>query len=123
MKHFIILMILTLLVSCDYKQLWEEDQYEVHWLDGQISLVRKLNQSGDFNRRVGPGIIALGSNVQYIVVKRKWNNGKVTSYYFLNKLKDGDYENSEDVTQGPFTEAEFKVMKRKYDLPEFTETF
>lgn len=114
---------LAFLSSCDYKQLWEEKHYEVHWLDGNISLVRKLNEQGNSIARVAPEVIAVGSNVSYIVAKRRWNNDATISYYFLDKLKDSNYLNPNEITQGPFTETEFKVLKQKFGLPEFTKTF
>lgn len=107
------------LIACDSKVLWEEGPYVAHWIDieSNITINRKIGEGLSVGR-VDAKVLALGSDEKYLVAKRlDVKNGEI-SFFYVDKTKDSDYLNQDEITQGPFSEEEYLELKSKLYLPE-----
>lgn len=112
------------LVSCDSSVLWSDDSYEVFWIDAEsnIALHRKI-ESGTSIGRVDAKVVAVGSNKEFVVAKREDLQTGLVSYFYIEKSKDSNYLNQEEITQGPFTESSYAELKEQLNLPDFDRSF
>jgi len=111
--------LVLLLTSClfDHGVKWRDDPYEVIWIDNSHSLDLVYNVGGGSVGRVGPGVVAVGSNNHYVVAKTKSE-----SFYYVDRQQDSKYSGTNSVT-GPLSNEEFLELKEKLTLPEFSEKF
>jgi hypothetical protein len=119
-----ILLLLLVLSACDSGVQWEDKPYQVIWIDTDYN--RKLVyafEDGDSVGRVQAEVIAVGSNEKYIIAKQRDLKDKTISFFYLERSKDSMYGNSNQATQGPFTEQEFEKLKSELNLPEFSKEF
>jgi len=58
-----------------------------------------------------------------LIHRRRIPESETVQYYYISKDKDGRYLNSSEITQGPFTEGAFLVLKEDLGLPEFSREF
>ncbi|TVZ41820.1 hypothetical protein P886_1170 [Alteromonadaceae bacterium 2753L.S.0a.02] len=124
MKKVFFSIIIVFLVSCDYGVEWKDRPYEVIWIDTSDN--RTLNREVDENTSIGrveAEVIAVGSNQKYVVVKQKPVGGDSISFFYIEREKDGKYLNADEITQGPFTETRYLVLKSELGLPEFSKEF
>jgi hypothetical protein len=119
-----ILLLVLVLSACDYGVQWEDKPYQVIWIDADYNrtLVYAF-EDGESVGRVQAEVIAVGSNEKYIIAKQRDLNDKTISIFYLERSKDSMYMNSNQVTQGPFTEQEFEKLKSELNLPEFLKEF
>lgn len=112
------------LCGCDSGVEWRDQEYEVSWIDTSENrlLYRSLEGGGGIGR-VGPEVVAVGSNEKYVVTKQKSLDNGTFSYYIIDRRKDQPMFNGNEITEGPFTSSEFDVLKRERQLPEFSATF
>ena len=120
----LVLCSLFFIVSCDSKIMWKDDFYEVHWIDSKnnVTLSRKVGD-GITIGRVDAKILAVGSNQTYVVAKKIDLHTKEISYFYIEKKKDNNFLNQEEITQGPFSENRYLDLKIKLQLPEFSVSF
>ena len=121
MKTTHLILMALLLVGCDSGVLWEDKPYQVLWIDGTAN--RTLNYDfgdGGFITRIEAQIIAVGSNNRYIVAKRKEPDTDAVAYYYIEKATDDKFANG---ASGPYSEVQFRQLKKKFGLPDFTKTF
>jgi len=114
-----------LLSACDSNVLWEDNPYEVHWIDtdDNITLSIRLDNNSGTIGRVNAKVIAVGSDEKFVVAKQKDANSGSIYYYYLEKSKDNAYLNLSEITKGPFLEKEYLELKTKLNLPDFTDHF
>lgn len=124
MKHTIWMSALLSLLGCDFGVEWREGDYEVHWVDtaSNRTLARSLGDGMSIGR-VDPEVIAIGTNQDYIVAKRRDLSGGSISYYVVDKRQDSKYLNMSEITEGPMSEKTFLKLKADRALPEFSERF
>lgn len=116
--------IFSLLAACDSGIMWTDGQYVAHWVDSveNISINRKVGE-GTAVGRVDKKVVALGSDDKYLVAKRLELGTGAVSYYYIEKKKDNDYLNQDEITQGPFSEKDYFDLKNRLGLPEFDKYF
>lgn len=103
--------------------MWENDDYEVYYIDSHIILGIKIDDSGAYHGRVDHKVVAVGANEKYIVAKQIKPGDTVASYFYIVKEKDNKYLNQDEITQGPFSEIKFTEISKKLGLPGFTKEF
>ena len=124
MKRALFIIFTTLLCSCDSGVEWKDSPYEVIWIDTGDN--RTLNHEISENASIGrveAEVIAVGSNEKYVVAKQKPIGGGSISYFYIDRAKDDKYLNWDEITQGPFSEARFLLLKAELGLPEFSKEF
>lgn len=110
---FIPITIATFLTSCfDYNETtyWEEGVYLVQTDPGEPSckvLYRNLKGKSGISRI--ECVSQIGSNDNFIIAKSEDNK-----YWILDKSKDGEYLNAEEIVEGPLSLEQFK--KRASEL-------
>lgn len=69
-------------------------------------------------------MIAVGSDANYLVAKRRDENDQIW-FYYIDKHKDmrEKYYNGDQITQGPFSEKEFVALREDLNLPPFQKSF
>ncbi|HWV16072.1 MAG TPA: hypothetical protein VN030_11645 [Cellvibrio sp.] len=124
MAESLVMVLLFCLAACDSRVLWEDDLYEVHWIDikSNITLNRKV-VDGVTIGRVDAKIISVGSNNFYVVAKKVDPKTGEISYFYVDKEKDNNYLNQEEITQGPFSESKYMELKSELNLPELSKVF
>jgi hypothetical protein len=103
---------------------WKDSPYEVIWIDTVDN--RTLNHEISENASIGrveAEVVAVGSNVKYVVAKQKPIGGGSISYFYIDRAKDDKYLNWDEITQGPFTEVRFQELKTELGLPDFSKEF
>lgn len=121
MKVIPLIFMITLLVGCDNGVLWEDNPYQVAWVDTTTN--RTLNYDlgdGGFITRIEAKIIAVGSDDHYIVAKQQSPDVGVISYYYIERQSDQKFANG---ASGPYTKAQFWKIKKELNLPDFTKRF
>ena len=120
----VILIAATTLCGCDSGVEWRDREYEVGWLDtlDNRSLYRSLG-GGSGIGRVSAEVIAVGSDDRYVVAKRRSLDDGSISYFIVDRRKDRPLFNADEITEGPFSVAQFKALKRERDLPDFSAAF
>ena len=103
--------------------MWDDGEYEVYYINGDVVLGLKIDNSGTYHGRVDHKVIAVGSNDKYVVAKRLEPDNGTISYFYIAREKDNKYLNPDEITQGPFTELQFSELSKKLDLPEFSKEF
>jgi hypothetical protein len=103
--------------------MWEDGDYEVYYLDGDIALGIKIDNSGAYHRRVCHKIVAVGSNEKYIVAKQLEPGSTIASYFYIERESDNKYLNHDEITQGPYTEIQFAELIQGLGLPSFSKVF
>jgi len=93
-------------------------------VDEQLSVSRDEGHGISIDR-IGPVVIDVGWNTNYIVatVRPKKKPGTPLSYYFLDIAKDSGTGNQYQAVTGPLTKDEFEKAKQKLGLPEFSRHF
>ncbi|MCE2029467.1 hypothetical protein [Sessilibacter corallicola] len=124
MKRAIIIIFLALLCSCDSGVEWRDEPYEVIWTDtgGNRTLNYEISKNASIGR-VKAEVIAVGSNVKYVVAKQKSIDNGSISYFYIDREKDDKHLNGDEIAQGPFSEARFLQIKVELGLPEFNRKF
>ncbi len=124
MNRFAILFLALLVSACDHGVKWEDDPYQVIWIDSKNNrtLIYDLGD-GSAIERVGAEIIAVGSNDKYIVAKQQETVKKKVSYFYIERSKDNKYKNWDEITQGPFSSEKFIQLKKELGLPDFIKAF
>lgn len=128
MRNFVVTAVsfifATVLIGCDSPK-WKSGHYEIYWIDQPNDLVlgRDLGRQGRIGR-VMSQVYAVGEDEKWIVVARYPDGDRtIREFFYFNKNLDGDYKNAEDIVEGPFTRAEFRKKKLKYNLPSWSEYF
>lgn len=125
-RNFIIGLTLSLgFYGCDSGTQWEDSQYEVTWIDtDENRRVYYRLDDGNGIGRVSATVIAVGSDANYLVAKRRDENDQIW-FYYIDKHKDvrEKYYNGDQITQGPFSEKEFIVLREDLNLPPFQKSF
>lgn len=113
-----VLLSLFLSAGCDSGTLWRDPPYVVHWIDNpdKVALNYDIGGGGSVGR-VGPTVVAVGSNAAFVVAKESSGG-----YYYIEKSRDGKYLQSEAVV-GPLTEEEFLDAQKRLRLPSLTQSF
>jgi hypothetical protein len=92
-------------------------------LPSDLTLGRKLSD-GNAIGRVGPQVFAVGADDRWIVAARYPGGDKANpEFFYFAQSSDGPYLNGEEVALGPFSAEEFKELKRKHGLPEWSKRF
>ena len=113
-----------LLSSCDSADLWVDGQYVAHWVDTEDNIsINRIVGEGIAVGRVDAKVVALGSDKKYVVAKRVDIKTGEISYFYIEKPKDNDYLNQDEITQGPFSEKDYLDLKSKLELPDFNKNF
>lgn len=125
MKSIILIaVIISLLSACDSGTLWKDGNYIVVWLDTHDNRTLGYDLgNGSSIGRVGAEVIAVGSNELYVIAKQRNPNSSKESYFYIEKSKDYEYSNQDEITKGPFTEAEFRSLNKKFSFPPFSKEF
>jgi hypothetical protein len=116
----------SVLTGCifDHRVEWQEAKYEVSWTDTteNRTLSRRIANGATIGR-VESEIVGVGSNPSFIVaLSRSAQTGELR-YFVVDKEKDNDYYNSNEITEGPMNEAEFSTRRSERNFPEITKTF
>ncbi|MEM5515207.1 hypothetical protein WNY79_20175 [Pseudoalteromonas sp. AS84] len=119
----IIVIIIVLLLIWSDSNMWEDGTYAVYYIDGDIKLGIKIDDKGSFHGRVDSKIIAVGANESYVVAKQLIAGSDSVSYFYIDKKKDNIYLNPDEITEGPFTELQFKNLSQKLNFPNFSKEF
>ena len=124
MKRASLIIITIFLFSCDSGVEWRDRPYQVVRIDtsDNRTLNHEISESASIGR-VATEVIAVGSNEKWVVAKQKSNNGGVISYFYIERAKDNKFLNSDEITNGPFSEVEFIQLKSELGLPEFSKEF
>ncbi len=121
LKIYIILVLSSIsLTGCDSGVLWQDDKYEVTWIDtgDNTYLYRKLVNGAGIGR-VGPNIIAVGSNDKYVIVQQRSSDDMPIKYFIVDKVNDHDYANKSEFVIGPLSEQEYLSKTVILVLPKF----
>lgn len=118
MKKIIIAVVLLLILASIFLTgRWEDEAYEVYYIDGEVPLGIKMGQ--DWHRRVEHEVVAAGSDDKYVVVIQQYPGTESLYFYYIEKDKDNIYLNPDEITKGPFTRVKFLEIKEKLGLPDF----
>ncbi len=125
MKLLAVFFVSFILVACDSKVIWEDESYEVNWIDQEnnLTLSRKLKDHSSTIGRVDAKVVAIGSNDNFVVAKREDPLSKELLYYYLSKKEDTDFLNKKEIVKGPFSEADYLTLKNELKLPDFSKSF
>jgi len=121
MKLFTSVLFVLMLSACG--PMWEDGEYEVYYIDGHINLGIKIDDSGSYHGRVDHKIVTVGANNKYVVAKQLEPGGTAPSYFYIVRENDNMYLNSDEITQGPFTEVRFNELSQKLGFPSFSKVF
>ncbi len=124
MNPALIVFLLLFLFSCDSGQEWRDEPYQVIWVDTGNN--RTLNYEIDDNlsiQRVEAEVIAVGSDQKYVVAKQRLIGNEDIWYFYIERDKDQMYLNSDEITQGPFSESRYQQLKQELSLPGFSKEF
>ena len=121
MKLLTSVLLIFTLSACG--PMWEDGEYEVYYIDGNINLGIKIDDSGTYHGRVDHKVVAVGADEKYVVAKQLEPGGTVPSYFYIVREKDNMYLNSNEITQGPFSEVRFNELSQKLGLPSFSKEF
>ena len=124
MNRIFLLLLSVFLYSCDSGVKWRDSPYEVIWIDtgNNRTLNYEISEIASIGR-VEAEVIAVGSNDKYVVAKQKPIGGGPISYFYIERAKDDEYLNANEITQGPFSETRFLQLKTELNLPEFSREF
>jgi hypothetical protein len=112
------ILLVLLLSACDSGELWRDGEYLVAWInDGKPYLAHGMSDDAH-ETVIGKTVESIGSNDWYIVVERNLATSDKHLYYIIDKNL-----NYREAIVGPINITEFKVMKHKLELPEFSESF
>lgn len=120
-----IALLLTLCVTaCDYGVLWKESPYQVQWIDTKENRTLTYDLgNGHSIERVEAEILAVGINERYVVAKQRKMGSETINYFYIERNKDHQYKNDNEITQGPFSINEFIELKKVLGLPDFIKKF
>lgn len=111
--------VLTICVSaCDSGIYWEDDAYIVTWLDTfeNVTVNRKLRDGASIER-IGPQVVAVASDSQYLTAKVLPIGETIHVFYFLKKSLDNDFLNGDEIAVGPLSEKTFESKSKELNLP------
>jgi hypothetical protein len=110
---------LPFLSSCDSGTLWEDETYEVVWIDTDdyVSVYRKLEDGAGIGR-VDPRVIAVASDDRYLTAENVSLTTGLHGFFYIDKAKDNDLLNGSEITVGPLTREEFLRKQSELGLPE-----
>jgi len=95
---------------------WEEQPYEVYWIDGTQTLGYSLGEGAYIGRIDEPKTIE--SNEKYISV---FACPYIScSYYYIDKIKDHKFAEHDEFVYGPFTKLQFSNLIDSLGLPKLT---
>ena len=115
MKQAFIFILAILISGCG--PIWESGEYEIYYIDGYVSLGIKIDNQGTYHGRVDHKVVSAAANENYVVAKRIANGNGEIEFYYIDKRKDNPYLNADEITQGPFTEAQFLKISKELGLP------
>ncbi len=124
-KRATIVVLLLLLGACDSGELWRDPPYAVYWIDtpDNVELVRDIESTSASIGRVQARVIAVGGDDQFVVAKRVDPQTGEISYFYIDRSLDGTYLNQDEITEGPFSEQQYRLLKAELRLPDFSHSF
>jgi len=96
---------------------WEDDQYAIYYMNGEIVLGIKIGDSPDFHQRIDHKVIDATSNEKYVIAKQELQGSDNYNYYYIDKIKDDIYLDPDEITKGPFSKKQFVELSKKLDFP------
>jgi hypothetical protein len=126
-KNCFVFLICFALSGCifDHGELWRDGPYSVGWIDSGDSLTLSYDVGNDAAiGRVDEKVVAVGSNLRYVVVKQIPRHGPAAiNYFYVDRARDHAYADPKDAVSGPFTESEFEKKRAELKLPELSKEF
>lgn len=123
-RQVLLVLLSSLLFSCDWGVEWRDKPYEVVWINiGENRMLNYEIAEGSSIGRVEAEIIAVGSNEKYVVAKQRSIDDGSISYYYIDRGKDNKYLDADEIAQGPFSETRFRQLRSDLGLPEFSKVF
>ncbi len=110
MKVFLTLALL-LLASCS--QIWEEQPYEVYYIDSTKALGYSLGEDAYIRRIDEP--VNIDTNKKYISVYAC--PYETFAFYYIDKTKDHKFAEHDEFVYGPYTKEQFSALIKKLGLP------
>lgn len=116
MKYLLPIIILATLGSCDSGVEWSSPPYQVYWIDTRSELELGYRQGDSWHARVLPRVVAVARNDNFVTAIRE--HGDQRKFYYIEIAKDDFLLNANEITQGPFSAADFEELKSTLDLPD-----
>ena len=102
---------------------WQDESYEVAWIDSSdlMQVWRKLPVEGTIGR-IGPEVVAVASDEKFLTARVRRPSVLGISdhdeYYYIEKARDSDLLNGDQIAVGPMGKADFEGPRDKLHLPE-----
>lgn len=125
MKRFLLFAPVIVAMALYFKEPsveWRSGNYQVAWLDNDLSLYLSLDDSNGIGR-VMHKVVAIGEDSKWIVVQREPRNSASVEYYYFSKSHDHRFKNADEATVGPLSLDAFEQVKSEHNLPDFTKKF
>ena len=110
MRVFLVLASLFL-IGCS--PVWEEQPYEVYYIDGTKTLGHSLDKGGYIGRIDEP--VNIETNETYISVYACPH--ETCAFYYIDKIKDHKFAEHDEFVYGPYTRSQFSSLVKKLGLP------
>jgi hypothetical protein len=115
-----LIIIIFLIFSGGY---WEDDQYEIYYMDGEVVLGIKYPGTPDHHRRVEHKVIDAISNDKYVIAKQEASGNNSFKYYYIDKIKDNEHLNPDEITMGPYSKQELIELDKLFEFPSIPDEF
>jgi len=125
MKTALLLTACLFLAGCDSRR----EKLTGHYISLSIDTPEDRSVYYDLGHgegigRIGPGVFAVGCDDKFIVaMQHPASAPSETNYFYLEIAKDGKDADPRQSVTGPLSEAEFKTLQAKLNLPAFTRTY
>ncbi|WP_445769434.1 hypothetical protein [Rheinheimera sp.] len=124
MHRILSLLLIVLITSCDSGVEWKDGHYQVQWIDTYEN--RKLGyvlDGGFWIPRIGKTIEAIGSDENYVVIKKyEEKSGQIEFYYIVKVLDNVETDLSPGVF-GPYDSESFSELAIAKKLPNLSVEF
>ncbi|WP_394202601.1 hypothetical protein [Marinagarivorans algicola] len=110
MRIFLVLASLFL-IGCS--PVWEEQPYEVYYIDGTKTLGHSLGDGAYIGRIDEP--VSIETNEKYISVYACPH--KTCAFYYIDKINDHKFAEHDEFVYGPYTKIQFSSLVKKLGLP------
>ena len=110
MRIFLVLASLFL-IGCS--PAWEEQPYEVYYIDGTKTLGHSLGEGAYIGRIDEP--VNIETNEKYISVYACPH--ETCAFYYIDKIKDHKFAEHDEFVYGPYTKDQFSALVKKLGLP------
>ncbi|MGC6471095.1 MAG: hypothetical protein ACON4E_07505 [Flavobacteriales bacterium] len=90
---------------------------KIDYVDSELDLSYKLNESGSFIGVIPPKIIEVGYNESFIIAKNQSNKNGEISYYIV-PLRNKVHKSPDENKIGPLTIDEFKLKRKALGVPD-----